>query len=270
MKKKVVIACIASFILGIWFLTCRARFANGQTFLMEASKESSATLVKTLLLAGADVNAKNSHGDTALFYASLEGGPKIVELLLNAGADTTVKDTDRWSALYYATYFANGDPHSMEILLNHEADKQAAATVALRYLGDSWNRSAKAELLIRTGANASSKDVNGDPLLLMYAREGFDDVVRVLCEQGHANVDIASDIGRTPLMQAAAEWEVETVSTLLELGADCSRRDHSGARAIDLVTKGGTVEPGSFGRSRSLEDKEKIIALLKTCSAGIR
>ena len=53
--------------------------------LHEASREGHVFMVKLLLDAGADVNAKDNEGFTPLRYARMEGHPDVVELLKTAG-----------------------------------------------------------------------------------------------------------------------------------------------------------------------------------------
>jgi hypothetical protein len=59
---------------------------GGYTALMSASENNHAEVVKELLKAGADVNAKTNDGTTASMSASMKGHADIVELLKKAGA----------------------------------------------------------------------------------------------------------------------------------------------------------------------------------------
>ena len=47
-------------------------------------------------------------------------------------------------------------------------------------------------------------------------------MVKAFCEQGHIDINTILDSGRTGLMQTAARWEPEMVSTFLQLGAPVS------------------------------------------------
>jgi len=53
--------------------------------LIRAAKEGDTETVKTLLAAGADVNAQNWVGQTALMQAAFSGNPDTVQTLLAAG-----------------------------------------------------------------------------------------------------------------------------------------------------------------------------------------
>ena len=60
-------------------------------------------MVKILLEASADVNAKTSNGGTALLYAAGKGNEEIVKLLLNQKADVNATTNSGFNALILAS-----------------------------------------------------------------------------------------------------------------------------------------------------------------------
>jgi ankyrin repeat protein len=58
----------------------------GQTALMWAAQQNRPLLLKALITAGADVNARDRHGDTALQIAAHAHLDEIVTLLKQSGA----------------------------------------------------------------------------------------------------------------------------------------------------------------------------------------
>ena len=59
----------------------------GITALMRAAQNGQRDIVKALIEAKADVNAKNNDGDTALIVAQRQNYTKMVHLLKSAGAN---------------------------------------------------------------------------------------------------------------------------------------------------------------------------------------
>ena len=56
--------------------------------------EDAIKILRMLIEAGADLNAKDDSGETALMYAAYYDDPEAVEVLLKAGAETDIKDED--------------------------------------------------------------------------------------------------------------------------------------------------------------------------------
>jgi ankyrin repeat protein len=78
----------------------KAGTGNGvaSTALMQAATMNHAQVLKVVLDAGVDVNARSGQeGETALIQAARAGAGECVELLLRAGADPTVRDQRKGS-----------------------------------------------------------------------------------------------------------------------------------------------------------------------------
>ena len=60
-------------------------------------------VVRALLAAGADVNARNNYGDTPLHEASCHGHMDVVRALLAAGADLGARNDDGYTPLHEAS-----------------------------------------------------------------------------------------------------------------------------------------------------------------------
>jgi ankyrin repeat protein len=91
--------------------------------LMRASLIGATAAVKTLLDAGADVNAADRHGRTALMEAVFSGHTETIRALLERGADVDAKDLGGWTALMEAA--SKGHTEIVRMLLARGADVNA-------------------------------------------------------------------------------------------------------------------------------------------------
>lgn len=88
---------------------------------------------------------------------------------------------------------------------------------------------AAAERLLAQGADVNAVK-NGEPLLIMAARNGHIQVMKLLLNRG-ADVNARDDRGRTALMVAAGLSDPGMVRLLLSKGADVSARGNDGYTA---------------------------------------
>jgi ankyrin repeat protein len=92
------------------------------------------------------------------------------------------------------------------------------------------------EELIAAGAEVRLHEKGNYSALMLAAGNGHAAIVRRLAAAGAAVDDVELTRGWTPLIWAAKRGHVETVETLLELGADRGIRDQQGRTAIDWAT----------------------------------
>jgi ankyrin repeat protein len=93
---------------------------KGHTPLMCAALEGDTEVVKTLLLRGADVNAKDDEGRSALMFAVINMHHDTVNMLLKHGANINARANDGGTALMLAA--SCGDKRIVQALLNAGAD----------------------------------------------------------------------------------------------------------------------------------------------------
>jgi ankyrin repeat protein len=175
----------------------REQFLNqannvGQTPLISAAKQGNGPLVKILIDAGADVNAKDNVGNNALTYAAGINDEKMVEMLLEAGADVNAKNNSENTALLYAAKGGKATEQELTKMVDNLLDK---------------------------GADVDAKNNVGYTALLYAAMNGYANMVEMLIESD-ADVNATNTGGSTPLLYAAKNGYTKIVQLLLEAGAD--------------------------------------------------
>lgn len=121
------------------------------------------SLVQSMLIHDADVQAQNSEGETSLHLAVMCGRLRTAELLLQYGADVSVRDKYGCTPLMSVVF--NADPSIALLLLKHGANPNAqdlSGDTVLHYsLCDYVSKNVIHELLAH-GADPGIKNRNGD------------------------------------------------------------------------------------------------------------
>ena len=68
---------------------------------------------------------------------------------------------------------------------------------------------------------------------MVACEKGHEEVVRVLVEEGGADVNQGDDNGRTPCFMAAMNGHVDIIRLLHEYGADIDKADKNGRRRYE-------------------------------------
>ncbi|MEA1911876.1 MAG: ankyrin repeat domain-containing protein [Spirochaetota bacterium] len=90
------------------------------------------------------------------------------------------------------------------------------------------------EQFLKAGFLPDSLDKNGVSLLNIAIRKGHAKIATILLEQGADVNSISGDRGNTPLMDAAAEVNIEIMKKLIKAGADLDLKSKSGQTALVL------------------------------------
>jgi ankyrin repeat protein len=148
-------------------------------------------VVKAMLDAGLDANAKDKDGDPLLYWPVCYGHTEIIKLLLDAGADANSRDS-------------SGEPLIHEVLDDVDIVKA----------------------FIDAGVRLDTKNTSGQTLLEMAVEDNNTAVVKLLLDAG-ADVSGEKRGGASLLFEAVDRDNVDMVKLLIEAGVDPSVRDEN-------------------------------------------
>jgi hypothetical protein len=176
--------------------------------------------VRSLLAAGADVNAAGEGGETALMRAVSKGNLEIVEVLLDAGSDVHVKSENGFTPLFMAVFFGYADIARALLARGSDPAAQTRVNTTAEKWAQAWGSAEIIEVL---------KDA---------------DAIRA---QGSAEDDVIADEGQTdsPPIFFPADGEIRPVVPLSEIAGT------QGAGETTPLAKASTGEPRSLKGARA-------------------
>ncbi|CAK5095641.1 unnamed protein product [Meloidogyne enterolobii] len=225
-------------------------------FLMTANDNETDLLanIDILFKSGVSIDAQDHDGTTALSLAVRNRKFRAVKkLIVDCDADANLPDLDNKSPLYHicANLSTQEDLEIAEFLINGVADlkldtlARETETPLIRCAALCNPFSLRiAELLIsRVEASQRIEFVNysGKTLstaLHRAASVGNEQMVRLLIKHG-ANKESTDKEGKSPLFVAVEQAQYETVSVLLELGADRNKSDMNDTKIMELASQPG-------------------------------
>ena len=233
-----------------------ARGRGGGTALVNAVGR-----VRLLLDYHADPNLKNADGGTPLMQAVRKnyvgpGTAEIIQRLIAAGADPNASDNAGMTATGVAALSGNTD---VLPLLNALGARDAAASLgqldARRALQEAVVRSTnvgRVRLVVASHVDPNVVDENGrTPLMHAAANENLDILDALLGADGIA-LEARSRGGSTALLWAVRRRKVQAVDRLLRAGADVRVRNARGDTPILLATRYELIEQIGYGNAAPL------------------
>lgn len=237
---------------------------SGETALGLAVDGNFVLFTKELIAAGADVNKRNTaSGRTPLIDAAMTGNAEIVKMLLEAGADKNARvflygqELDE-NALTAAVN--NGNSEIADILrragaeeITPSAEAEQAAQSVYNSMGITplhyallAGETEKVKELIASGADVNAKAPNMGTPLLYACTVGNAEAARLLIN-AKADVNAAGDTGYTPLMMACQTGNKELAEILVAAGADVNAKhvmngQETGLTPLKIAQDGGHTE----------------------------
>ncbi|MBD1930863.1 MULTISPECIES: ankyrin repeat domain-containing protein [Cyanophyceae] len=230
---------------------------KGQHPLVLASSIGNLDIVKALLTAGANVNAKSGIAKSPKFnptisVSSIPGNASLGEMISEA-----LEDAPDEAKSFYTGFTQFVDAFSTEKSINsastnkqqessqvedvedeeEDVDEGKEKTALIAAIASGHVEVVKT--LLNAGAEVNPKTWYDDIPLVFAAQKGQAEIVRALIDAG-ANFNLGFDF--TPLYEAATEGHSEIVKILLEAGADVNQTDEDGHTALMTAAYEGHLE----------------------------
>jgi uncharacterized protein len=225
-----------------------ATFANGKTELhFQALSGTNPKLIKLLVQAGANLEARTMTGKTPLILAAMNGNTEIITALLEAGANVWARDADGAIALTTAAWHNNMEavrillqasiyPRSeLDKVLIHAVYKESLETIVA---------------LIKAGANTSVRTPDGTTLLMTAVKKANLEIITMLLKLGphiifregetipkYVGIDAQTKVGETALVFAVQTDSLLIVQKLIDAGADVNKQTSEGNTALLLAAR---------------------------------
>ena len=219
--------------------------ANGKPVVLLAVQMGRFDMLRRLIQAGADVNSADRDGETPAIWAAGDRDFECLRILVDAGADVSKCNSKGMSATDFAKSI--GPIESIEVIL--EAEARAGLNVRLmpsteiRTLNKQLFKAIESDDvdeaadLINEGAQINASW--GWPTnwrTPLYVAVFYDSIgcLGLLIDLG-ADVDLPSQGGYTPAMEAASEGKAKFLKMLILAGANLDLTDTFGRTAAKLA-----------------------------------
>lgn len=222
--------------------------------------------VGALLMAGADINARDAEGVTPLMLGS--NSAELVNLLLSRGADINAQDSSGYTLLHRVVRSSfnpssQGSGHGesqdqpprcgldldpvnkLAFLLGHGAnpnlkDRNGVTVLgALAKVEDGSNLVNAARVLLSHHADLNATDKDGNTILHLAAAARNAELIEFLLKDQGLKPDRTNPRGETPLHMVA---DVKTATVLLKYKADLQVRDNQYESPVYKAVLAGRVE----------------------------
>mmetsp|Transcript_38823 Transcript_38823/g.63859 ORF Transcript_38823/g.63859 Transcript_38823/m.63859 type:complete len:206 (+) Transcript_38823:123-740(+) len=137
-------------------------------------------LVRQLISAGANIEARDHEQATPLLLAAFDGHEAVMQVLLAAGADKEARETHQWNALHVAAN--QGHEAVVRALLAAGADKEArdAQQYTPLHYAVVQNRSRIVQVLLSAGATANAQTCHGKDALTLAKKKRHSDIAAMV------------------------------------------------------------------------------------------
>ncbi|KAF5987960.1 ankyrin protein [Fusarium bulbicola] len=225
---------------------------GGFTPLSMASIRGHIEFAKLLIKRGADINQVDGNGHLPLLLAVWCNQPELAELLIDEGAELEELDHEGNTFSLLVVAAGKGHPNMVKALIRKGFNPTEAQPLLLAasyggYCGFPSDFDAKEaaespdfprlgyrhvlELLLQSGADVNTNDMDGTTPLHVASLRGFTDIVEILLQKG-AEMNVKTVAGQTPLHYSSGMGHFRVSQLLIQHGADVGSKDNCGRNAL--------------------------------------
>jgi ankyrin repeat protein len=209
--------------------------------LVHPSRSLNRPIWKSRFIEAARRNARNSRGDTALLFSIRRHGPALVSFLLDAGldVDNVLNQKDRAGRTPIELAFQLGHVGIARQLLEWRAHVAGMQGLPLTFYCAAWARPDFLHQLLNHGAEVDATDENGRTLLIAAAANNDLNVIAVLMQNG-ANALATTPDGVNAAITAAANGHLSALQVFIgDLHVPIDATTSSGLTAVLIAAKRG-------------------------------
>jgi ankyrin repeat protein len=206
-----------------------------RTALHSAARFGAFSAANYLLEQGAAVNVRDESGNTPLHLASIFHHDRIADLLIKHGADVNTLNAEGQPPVHLASKY--GNPENIRLLLAsgastdvRDADGNTPLHIAVLYR---HSENLTEILTVKPDVHALNKE-GLTPLHLAVRRPYNEETVSRLLEKG-ADVNLTDHSGRSPLLVSVDSHQKGYIKLLVSKGADINSQDNDGNTALHYL-----------------------------------
>lgn len=219
-------------------------------------KDDTDAIVRLLMDHGAHINARGWDGTSPLHCAAKHGYVDAARTLVEAGAAVDALDSTRMSPFMWALLSGQVDVSEYLYEFANKKLRDVNGRTSL-HLAAMSNRVQLVKLVAGDVA-ANSRDKYGSTALHLVSSGGASHVITALIETCHADVHAIDAVRQTPLHRAARAGREDNLIQLLEHGVRLYDRDGRGATALHFAAESGREKAAlsllEAGSDRGAED----------------
>ncbi len=197
-----------------------------QNILMHAIISKNFLFAKYLLTKNLRLNTQDIFGLTALMYAGMRDNVEIFISLLSTGHNPLIKDNSGKSVI---THMLDRKKYAMlNVLLNHQYIGKKNVLMMAVEKNDIQSIGELIKLFGEYKPNQlrdflNTKNDDGETALIIAARKGHIEIIKVLCSAG-ANLEIADNDNLTAFAQAVISKDILAIKCLLKFMPESTLR----------------------------------------------